>query len=113
MKCTYTTYLAAALAVTGAVALPSPKYLAMKGINPHRPVKPKSSDIVAELRAVQLAADLKAKPANASSSEAAPTVKAPYENVWASLTPAEAASVVKLLHSMDDFNLTAAEDAGS
>lgn len=42
-----------------------------------------------------------------------PTVVAPYANIWASLTSAEAASVVAFLHNQTELNLTASADAGS
>lgn len=49
---------------------------------------------------------LAVQPANA------PSVKAPKQNVFASLSSAEAASVIKLLHADPQLNLTATADAG-
>lgn len=103
-----------ALAATCASALPSPKFLAMKAAMrpnsaPH--TRPLPKDFVSELKAIRLA-ELKTA-GNGSSKAAVQAVKAPHENIWASLTSAEAASVVKLLHSQESLNLTAAADAGS
>lgn len=104
-----------ALAATCASALPSPKYLAMKAsMRPNSASHTRSlpKDLVAELQAVRLA-ELKTTTTGNDSRADVVAVKAPHENIWASLTSAEAASVVKLLHSKDDLNLTAASDAGS
>ena len=42
----------------------------------------------------------------------APSVTAPKTNIFASLTSAEAAGVIKLLHDDPQLNLTATADAG-
>ncbi|KAK4051483.1 hypothetical protein OIO90_004697 [Microbotryomycetes sp. JL221] len=84
----------------------APKYLSMQGIKrpqAHR-VKPAPIELTTEFntdKAVELNND----------SGADPQVKAPYKNVWASLTNDEAASVIKFLHEKADMNLTAAADA--
>ncbi|WWC71351.1 uncharacterized protein I206_105306 [Kwoniella pini CBS 10737] len=46
-------------------------------------------------------------------SSSSPTTTAPKHNIWNSLSNDEAADVIGFLHSRDDLNLTAVEDAGA
>ncbi|KAK4047619.1 hypothetical protein OIV83_005277 [Microbotryomycetes sp. JL201] len=85
----------------------APKFLSMQGI--HRPTKPRptiplSHPFEDTKTGVQT---------NNDGKSADPVVKAPYKNVWASLTNDEAASVIKFLHDQAQMNLTAATNATS
>ncbi|ORY58360.1 copper amine oxidase [Leucosporidium creatinivorum] len=85
-----------------ALAAPSPKILPLKGLIRNRPAP---EDLLAQIEILKVAS-LAAE--NTTETE---TITAPYKNVWASLTTAEAAQVVSFLHNQTDLNLTAAADA--
>jgi primary-amine oxidase len=52
-------------------------------------------------------------PSSSCGGSEAHAITAPYENLWAGLTDAEAVSVVAWLFSQTSLNLTATEDAGA
>ncbi|KAK6910889.1 hypothetical protein I203_104924 [Kwoniella mangroviensis CBS 8507] len=47
-----------------------------------------------------------------NTTSSSPSTTAPKDNIWISLTNDEAADVISFLHSRDDLNLTAVDDAG-
>lgn len=87
-----------------ALAAPSPKILPLKGLIRNRPAP---ADLLAQIETIKVAS---LAVENSTESE---EVTAPYKNVWASLTTAEAAQVVSFLHNQTELNLTAAADADS
>lgn len=104
----------AALALSLATsAAPSPKKLALNGIG-SQPI-----NRIKQVAASKKDAFVNGSPlpfvANAatSKSDMNPTVDAPFDNIWASLTSSEAAQAVAFLHEQDELNLTASADAGS
>ncbi|KAM0789976.1 hypothetical protein ACM66B_005309 [Microbotryomycetes sp. NB124-2] len=98
---------AAALLMAAAPGVEAaPKFLSMQGIN--RPTKPRPAiDLTSKFT------DAKAGVQTNNDNGADPQVKAPYKNIWASLTNDEAASVIKFLHEKADMNLTVAANATS
>ncbi|WWC90478.1 uncharacterized protein L201_005414 [Kwoniella dendrophila CBS 6074] len=88
----YSLILLALLGVSSAIPQPKISALRRPGWRPHRRQLPFDST---------------------DTSSSSPTVLAPKDNIWNSLSNDEAADVIAFLHSKNDLNLTAQEDAGS
>ncbi|KAM0749530.1 copper amine oxidase [Meredithblackwellia eburnea MCA 4105] len=87
--------------VLQAVALPQPKLPSIK--SPRLRTRPAVANFVINA----------AENSTASNDTATPSVVASKENIWITLTNAEAAGVVSYLHNQSELNLTDSADAGT